>query len=522
MKYPLLLLSIFIITIQTQAQFKLGSYGYHNSYVDYGICIQYDKQSNKLYIVQETQDTITSDFYHSVLKISPKNPKYSDELKFEKDVSEFNFPSRCDGFAMDSESNLYISGSRGYIDSAGIGKYKGVVTKFDTLGNRYWRKEYFYGKENRFTGIERISDNSFAIAQIVYPNIGYQSYLRILYIDSTGAETNATILTQDTVRYDELVNLQATPDSGLLVASTSYYKNDASQAKRERVIRLDKAGKLMWEKHPFKGKSANNVVGLACPTLNNQVIAGMWHDTIYWDYKFNYTFNTAILDSLGSKIFQDTFAYRANLIFSPNYMIPLKNGDAMVMGRGIETYTNNQGSYVGTIGRIKPDGSYRWVRAIRDTFITKGANTFFSAVELPSGNIAISGAFEAYNNHGFDAWLVITDSMGCVTPGCDQIVNYVTSTQAEPKQISNDEGLVKLYPNPTSQELTIELKANIRQSEQIKIIISDMLGRKLKEYKKTYFDKQLSIDVSSISWGNYMLSIYSGDLLLGTKMFVKM
>lgn len=185
MKYPLLFAGIFIITIQTKAQFNLGSYSYHNSYGDLGICIQYDKQSNKLYIVQETQDSITSDFYHSVLKIGPKNPKYSDELKFEKDVSEFNFPSRCDGFKIDSHSNLYVSGSQDYLDSAGIVKYKGILTKFDTLGNRYWRKEYFYGKENIFRGIERISDNSFAIAQIVYPNIGYQSYLRILYIDST-------------------------------------------------------------------------------------------------------------------------------------------------------------------------------------------------------------------------------------------------------------------------------------------------------------------------------------------------
>ena len=321
-----------------------------------------------------------------------------------------------------------------------------------------------------------------------------------------------------------MVDLHATPDSGLLVASTARYKNDVTQAKRERVIRLDKAGKLMWEKHLFNGSSVSNVVGLACPTLNNQVIAGMMHDTMYWDYKFNYTYNTAILDSLGSKIFQDTFPYRTKLRLFPNYMIPLKNGDALIMGPGDEFITNGFGSLsrVGIMGRIKPDGSYRWIRAIRDTFITKGANTFFSAVELPSGNIALSGALQAFNNQANDVWLVITDSMGCVTPGCDQIVNYVTSTQAEPKQISKDEGLIKLYPNPASQELTIELKANIRQSEQIKIIISDLLGRKLKEYKKTYFDKSVSLDVSSLSWGNYMLSIYSGDVLVGTKMFVKM
>ena len=76
-----------------------------------------------------------------------------------------------------------------------------------------------------------------------------------------------------------------------------------------------------------------------------------------------------------------------------------------------------------------------------------------------------------------------------------------------------------LYPNPTSSNLTIELK-NV-EAEKLQIEVVDMMGRKqiTNSLNATIGDNKTTIDVSKLAQGMYILSIVDSHKLSVKKMF---
>ena len=77
---------------------------------------------------------------------------------------------------------------------------------------------------------------------------------------------------------------------------------------------------------------------------------------------------------------------------------------------------------------------------------------------------------------------------------------------------------IKLFPNPTASNLTVDLTA--LNSQQVQMKIFDMQGNLVIALNKLNVSSNTSIDISSLSEGNYLLNIISSEGLISKK-FIK-
>ena len=81
---------------------------------------------------------------------------------------------------------------------------------------------------------------------------------------------------------------------------------------------------------------------------------------------------------------------------------------------------------------------------------------------------------------------------------------------------------ITLYPNPTANDLW--LKSNINDTQDVKIIISNSLG-KVVFLKNIKLEKLQDVKVNQIknfASGQYTLSLYNKDVLTATEQFLKL
>jgi hypothetical protein len=79
---------------------------------------------------------------------------------------------------------------------------------------------------------------------------------------------------------------------------------------------------------------------------------------------------------------------------------------------------------------------------------------------------------------------------------------------------------ISVYPNPAINEITVNLNGNTEESE---LKVYTLLGQLLIEKKSQYFSSnKLSMDISTLKAGIYLLKCFSQDKLIGTMKFVKL
>lgn len=111
------------------------------------------------------------------------------------------------------------------------------------------------------------------------------------------------------------------------------------------------------------------------------------------------------------------------------------------------------------------------------------------------------------------------DSMGTYTVTfvacnficCDTMVGQV-SVSVGVDEIRNIDYRLRVYPNPADEEVTITAKGGE------KIIITDLTGRKIKEYKISLY--QLKINTDEFDNGIYFLCLYSDGRIAATEKLV--
>jgi Secretion system C-terminal sorting domain len=107
-----------------------------------------------------------------------------------------------------------------------------------------------------------------------------------------------------------------------------------------------------------------------------------------------------------------------------------------------------------------------------------------------------------------DGWILKVDSVGC------EVANCVLAIK-EPEIIETE--VVKIYPNPTSDWLKIELPA-VEKSKDYHFKITNLLGQTLKS--GDFMSKTTEIDVSDLSASVYLISIFRENELIEVKKVV--
>jgi hypothetical protein len=150
-------------------------------------------------------------------------------------------------------------------------------------------------------------------------------------------------------------------------------------------------------------------------------------------------------------------------------------GDLVAVGQATP-----QGATSGVLLRTTSEGDSLWMRYYQyhDALVTNGQGQLRDVQPTPDGGfIAVGMAFPG-GPYSQDVWVIKTDSMGCLEPGCHLITGMET-------QITNLRGALSVAPNPVAAggavQVSIALPENFTPQGALKLTLVSSDGRVVHE-----------------------------------------
>ncbi len=159
--------------------------------------------------------------------------------------------------------------------------------------------------------------------------------------------------------------------------------------------------------------------------------------------------------------------------------------------------------------KFTPTGDSLWMRTIIPTWFESdgfpGAKaTLPDFVINDDGGITAIGQLDHYSGDGpqsgwiQDTYMVRLDSMGCLVPGCDTLVNVAEN--------SIEKLAVGLYPNPATDILNIHFE-NAQQHQSSTFEIYDLSGKMVKTWQTNLASATIQLNIEDMPYGSYLLRV---------------
>jgi|GEM_PF-1861331 len=387
-----------------------------------------------------------------------------------------------------------------------IDKYS--VLKFDTKDGRYLgRFDYTYSPAKPDSDLSRDiavgPDKTFTNIIFIDPNKNqYQG--RLTAYNRNWKEEWAKVFPDPEWKHFNGLDMEATSDSGAVLAYTTKSSSGNWYAFIEK---FDKNGNRTWRTiHPEKSKSG---ILIDIEVLPDQSYVCNWQ---------LHTFSALDLYAQPNQIFKLSSAgelewAKADFL-NPReikHIFTTHKGD--IIACGID--------YWGVFPDRRPaditvyilcttsGGDFKWERRIDD--YRKGAEwtEFNAGVELPNGDLLFAGTrsdtlYALSAPYVFDAWVVKTDSMGCLTPGCG-FEQGITPVREPRPPVAFKAFMV--FPVPTDGVCTlISVFGQPLPKGRYEALLYYPSGRLL---ERRPFDPQLptDFDLKAGSSGSYLISV---------------
>jgi hypothetical protein len=228
------------------------------------------------------------------------------------------------------------------------------------------------------------------------------------------------------------------------------------------------------------------------------------------------------IDTLGNRLWERDWGRGKAGIDYP-FQAMLVNQDESILAVGIQRFLvmpddSILSGYRGYITKTSTYGDSLWAR----NYIIRNQTSHwhnFMDIEATNdggyilcGRSAIDGPVFPDEQFTAMAWVVKTDSMGCVVPGC-HLVGVEEKTKQRPK--------VMVYPNPAHDYLAVFVPASIsNQALQIQLI--NLEGKVVLEDQFTQSDATYLLELKNISAGLYVLKVLqNGELVQAEKVVVE-
>ncbi|HTO15843.1 MAG TPA: T9SS type A sorting domain-containing protein, partial [Edaphocola sp.] len=151
--------------------------------------------------------------------------------------------------------------------------------------------------------------------------------------------------------------------------------------------------------------------------------------------------------------------------------------------------------------RLDKDGNIKWSRVFGHNATPYAHEYLYSGTALSDGGFITSGCTQIYDSlwkgnsyiYGLRqvGWIVKLDSMGCLGPGCPEMLADYIDSMKNPKPPIEHITEITLYPNPGGNQAILENKAGF--SEDAFYYISDISGKIIQD--KTYIGKQTQVSI---------------------------
>jgi hypothetical protein len=463
------------------------------------------------------------------------------------------FSKRIDYFGKGEAGSTILYLDTGFIVSCGVAdtnqNYRVGLTYLDTLGNVVWKKNYGIPDTLFFTGRPGASMIFSELNNKYYLAGGFQDTTMknhgLLWAFDKNGDSLWTKYYSDTSNFYSFFQCKLTSDSSLILVGSK-----STTSTQALLTKVDTLGNIIWEK-VYGG--AGSEYGCSVVEMNDHgfLIAGtsttnsgsdvdmmtMKTDSLgnlQWikyyngnneEYSNNYLIklideNFAFCGSLGGTVLGNSklrivkIDPLGNVIWDKNYRQDhwgtfinaiTELSDSTIIGVG----SSNEKS---VIIKVKPNGDSIWIRSYRHPDINNGVNILYSLDLLNNDRIVAAGFVVPSGSDigNQDLWVIKVDEWGCDTLSCQ----FVSVDENE-----IEKAIVKIYPNPATDFLYIEIDEEAYNSEAISFSIYDIVGKEILSIQAR--SKWESLDISQFANGTYIILVKKNNVSIGKSKFVK-
>ncbi len=485
-------------------------YGVSPNSLDASRVILYD---NNNYIVQ---DAYVNNYTDNLIKLGMLKMNnlgfLEDSILFTNDILGISHSRQNGRLKRFSSSSMY---STGVIRKYNSWVYdRGSLFKFDNNLDTIWTKKFGERELPLDTNyyFEHFDiDEAKDLIVIGEINMeGVSSEVLLMKIDSSG--------TEQWERYYESgpfnlgMNVLSLPDGGYALSCFKWQFQ--STISHNYLIRTDSLGNELWRRY-IGGPLDDGPLFLAW-SASDSTIVGAYH-----------TADSALTNSDSyNRLALIKVDVDNNVVYDKKFM-PEKDYDQWnfyVYGINIDALNNivvvgstNEPVYhsEGYLFKFTNAGDSLWFRQYKIGTDNQTDHYLTGVASAPDGGYAAVGYFvPAFSDTGNqDVWVIKVDSMGCISPNDCWVGNKeIPALQAK--------GSLKIYPNPSSGRISIEVPQDDRGDDYV-LTIWDLYGRKADEVKVPPGTLGVEIDISSYAPGLYTAVSSSPGKIIGKGKFVK-
>jgi hypothetical protein len=384
-------------------------------------------------------------------------------------------------------SAYYLSGLKYNSSSDTI---KGILIKFDTIGNVIWEKNYFTNdKDVRLASVTSRPDGNIIILgnniNQAQPQLGF-TFVSLL-------DTSGSVIwtkTYNQVYSQQPISYKNTDDGGGILATTHQINNTNYQ--RTAIYKLDANGNTQWQKilgyqAPFPGPTIYSSSYVTPMPDGNYLCHGVKSDYIdgnknSWLVKLSPT-GVVLIDTVYS--FSngfDTFTGAEGIIFT--------EGGFYISGSAYDDFNASYSKFYYCYFDNNLNMQWRrlyWKREAENAMVFQKL--------LNNGFIAMAGTvFQDSQTNTVDEWFMVVDSMGCETEICAQSIGV---SELRPSFFN-----VSIYPNPAQDEVYLALDEV--QYSNLNYILVDISG---KIVMRGTTQMRNAVDISQLPNGYYVVQI---------------
>lgn len=397
---------------------------------------------------------------------------------------------------------------------AGQNDFDAILYKINDKGDTLWTKKYSGDTLHLFRPYQIISgdnNNYYLLIRTLDFNNNTPDIMRgtIIKIDSVGSEQwrNEYIATG----FEQNADAQLIEEGNNLVVTgikaDGNYLIHYSYQLQTQIRRIDSTGNILQEYISDSGRWIGMWDGLKtqdggfafCGVEGTQLDIGGGPHMIYRGY-------VAKVDSNLQLVWERGFGSPDNTMYLKD-MEELPDGSLILTGRR-DVYYPSDAHYTvadsgyggGWILKMSAEGDSLWQRIHRNGSFYRN---YLNDIEiLPDGGFIAAGYSEMnFTNHPdfyYQGWLIRTDSLGCIVPGCQLLDN----TENVAVIFDND---VVVYPNPASEVVRFRFEKAIEKDTEIRVYSG--LGQLVDETTVDYLE-QVEMNVSDWQSSVYHYGIY--------------
>ena len=393
------------------------------------------------------------------------------------------------------------------------------IAKMDKWGDTLWLKTYYAQFWDSAVEIEQDNDGNL-ITAVQGGSFGEFSNCTVIKTDGEGEMLWSTTI-EDSIDYATVGQLAILNDGSILLAFYTGLEW-TSTGRAYYVAKLSSEGEVEWVHNYDEVDRSDDYPALIAPYPDGGFVTGWAFDTI--SQPGVYTDEGPLLrryDSDGEILWEYRYVYRRGPKLTN--MTVAENGDIIMCGGAGQVVIQGDASRA-WMARVSGDGELIWKRYYQGLNVPSDTWPFNAVAETSDGGIIACSYIQDFSINPIpdpDVWLVKTDADGCITPGCQDSILYVSVEEIPGTgETALKEVFFKAYPNPARGPIQVEFLNAIRYEEPA-LRLFNLQGQQVLHQRLQRGAQSAELSTSGLPSGLYILQYSSAGRVLQQEKVVK-